>query len=150
MGSTPPGRTVNKIYFYFLISLIYLTLVMFFKLKKTNKKIISFSKWVKSLLIISICIYLTGDKEHKNNVRNAYNDLIRGNAYRYDLELKNRYKIILNSKNDTCRVPLLKDKPQTIFSYDITDDPENWKNRSFGAYYHPKKVIIGIKKPNSK
>ena len=141
VGRTPPFRTINVIYFYFLIGIIYLTFVLFFKLKQNDKNFITYSKWVKYSLFIIIFIQLG----QENNIRTAYSDLFSGKAYNYDLELKNRYKNIQNSANNILFVPKLTYEPITIFCGDITNNSKDWRNQCYDAYYKPKSIIIKIK-----
>ncbi len=137
VGRTPPFRTINIIYFYFLIGLIYLIFVIFFKLKQNKNDFINYSKWVKYSLFIIIFIQLG----QENNIRTAYSDLFSGKAYNYDLELKSRYKIIQNSSNDILYVPALTFKPTTIFCGDITNDSKDWRNQCYDSYYKPINII---------
>ncbi len=138
VGRIPPFRTINIIYFYFLIGLIYLTFVMFYKLKKGQKNFIFYSKWVKYLLFLILIIQFG----QKNNIRTAYSDLLNGKAYKYDLELKNRYKNIRNSTSDTLYVPMLVSNPETIFCGDITSDSKDWRNQCYDSYFKPKTIIL--------
>jgi len=137
-GDSPPARTINTIYFYFLIGLIYLTFVLFFKLKKINGNFINFSKWVRYLLFVIILINLM----NKNNIRIVYSNLLSGSALEYNLELKNRYKMIQNNKSDTLYVPKLISKPVTIFFDDITNDSKDWRNDCFSRYWNSNPIII--------
>jgi len=137
IGRTPPFRTINIIYFYFLIGLIYLTFVVFFMVKRNKKDFITYSKWVKFSLLIIIFIQLG----QENNIRTAYSDLFSGKAFNYDLELKIRYKTIQNNSNDILYVPALTFKPTTIFCGDITNDSKHWTNQCYDSYFKPKKII---------
>jgi len=137
-GRIPPLRTINVIYFYFLMGVIYLTIVLFFKLKEQGKNFIAYSKWVKYLIFVVVFIQFSKD----NNIRTAYSDLFMGKAYNYDLELKKRYNIIQNSYNDTIYVPELKNKPETIFHRDITKEPEKWINQCYASYWKSRSIII--------
>jgi len=138
MGNSPPLRTINVIYFYFLIGFIYLSFVLFFKLKKHNKNFISFSIWVKYFLMVIILISMI----NKNNIRTAYSNLLSGSAYRYNLELINRYELIRNNNKDTCYVPKLISKPATIYFDDITNDSNNWNNECYAKYWNSKPILI--------
>jgi hypothetical protein len=136
-GLNPPSRTINIIYFYFLMGLVYLTFVVFFKLKQKRNDFITYSPSVKYLLFIMIFIQLS----QENNIRTAYSDLVSGKAYNYDMELKNRYKIIRNTSKDTILVPMLSFKPRTIYFGDITNDSYDWRNQVYDSYYKPKTII---------
>ena len=112
--------------------------MIYFKLKLKDNNFITYSKWVKYLLFVIILIQL--GKE--NNIRTAYSDLFSGKAYNYNLELKNRYKIIQNNSNDILYVPALIFKPTTIFFGDISSNSEDWKNQCYSNYWKLKSIVI--------
>lgn len=138
MGYRPPPRTINVIYFYFLMGVIYLAFVSFHKIEKLNSFFTTLSKW-NSCLLISV---ITGILVIDNNIKTVYSDLLSGNASAYNTELKNRYILIQNNKKDTCQVPKLRNKPSTIFFEDITNNPKDWKNESYGAYFKTKTIVL--------
>lgn len=141
LGSRPPLRTINTIYFFFLIGIIYFSFVLFFNLNKHNNYFINFSEWVKYLLFILVFIRLT----ETNNIKVAYSDLITGKAYQYDLELKRRYQLIGDSKIDTVFVPKLRYIPATIYFDDITNDTKDWRNQCHDSYYKSKTILLRTK-----
>lgn len=133
-----PGRVVNLVYFFFLMGLLYLAFVLYFKLKAANKDFLVFSKWTKIFLIVLIVIRLGGN----NNIRVAYLDLVTGKAYAYNQELKNRYLIIRESKEQELIVPGLKNKPKTIFFEEIRENPNHWINQCYKSYFDIKEIKI--------
>jgi hypothetical protein len=137
-GFGPPARTINIIYFYFLIGFIYLIIILYYRMKKRRTDFIIYSQWTKFLLIIVLFIQVF----QENNIRTAYLDLISGKAFNYDKELRNRYRLIKNSSKDTIHVPILRSIPQTIFFKDITNDSKEWKNQVYDLYYQPKIIVI--------
>ncbi len=141
MGICSPDRTINVVYFFYVLSFLYLILVIFYHLKRKNINFISISSGVKYLLICIVIINLY----QKNNIRTAYADLINGNAYKYDSELRERYKFIGNTNHDTCIVPELKNKPYTIFVCDITFDASDWLNDSYNTFWK-KKIVLKVDK----
>lgn len=138
MGYRPPPRTINVIYFYFLFGMIYLAFVAFFKIKKINEIYSNFSKWNSCLLLSIVAGFIGID----NNIKTVYSDLISGSAYGYNIELKNRYRLIQDNKKDTCYVPKLINKPTTIFFEDITTEPDDWKNGSYSSYFKKEVIIL--------
>ncbi len=138
VGRIPPERTINVIYFFFILAYLYLTLSIFFRLKSYKKPFIKFSSWARTFIIIILFINLS----HKNNIKTAYIELFNGTAKRYNEELKNRYKTIKHCNSDTCYVPQLKYKPTTIYAYDITKEHSNWKNLSYKDYFGKESIII--------
>ena len=131
LGGQPPLRTINTIYFFFLLGFIYFTFVLFYYLKQRQYKFIQFSRWVNYLLLILLFSHLF----QNNNIKTAYSDLFSGKAYRYDLELKRRYDMIKQSTKDTLYIQKLKYKPATIYFDDITSNPEDWRNKCYDSYF---------------
>ena len=128
----------DLIYFFFLIGLIYLTFVLYFKLKSENSNFLSYTKWVKYFLFILIFIRLG----ENNNIRIAYSDLLSGRAYKYDRELRDRYKAIQNNEKDTLVIPKLTSLPKTIHFEDIRSNPKHWINQCYKSYFNQKEIIL--------
>jgi hypothetical protein len=133
-----PLRSVNLIYFFFLMGLIYLAFVLYFKLKSENKEFLLFSKWTKYFLFILIFIRLGGN----NNIRIAYSDLLSGTAYEYDKELRIRYEAIQNNKEEILVVPELTNLPKTIYFEDIKNNSKHWINQCYKSYFKQKEIIL--------
>lgn len=133
-----PFRSVNLIYFFFLMGLMYLTFILYFKLRATQKDFLVFSKWIKIFLFILIFIRMGGN----NNIRIAYEELLTGKAYSYDKELKKRYQIIRESKSQTLVFPPLNNLPKTIFFEDIKDNPNHWINQCYKSYFDKNEIKI--------
>ena len=133
-----PLRAVNLIYFFFLLGVIYLAFVLYYKLKSEQKNFLAFSKWTKYFLFVLIIIRLGGN----NNVRVAYSDLLNGTAYKYDKELRNRYQTIQNSNDEILVFPELTFLPKTIFFEDIKTNPKHWINQCYKSYFNHKEIIL--------
>lgn len=128
-GGLPPFRTINVIYLLFIIGTFFLTSLFFAYLQQKNSPVPKLSKRVQlslSVVILSILIF------KPNNLKTAYSDIFTGTAYRYQLEMQERYQILENCTRKTCIVPALKNKPKTIFSSDLGS------NRSEEIYYYNK------------
>lgn len=75
-----------------------------------------------------------------NNIITAYADLVKGTAYRYDAEIKERYEIIKNSSGKDCIVPKLKSYPVTITVADISTYADYPRNKYQAAYFGLKSI----------
>ncbi|RIA10269.1 hypothetical protein OE09_2124 [Flavobacteriaceae bacterium MAR_2010_72] len=137
LGGAPPLRTINTIYFFFLIGVVYFFMTLFFKFKTNNTNFIKFSNGVNYLLIVMVCLFFI----KSNNVKMAYYDLLGGEAYTYDLELKLRYNTIKTSTQDTIYVMPLQTKPTSLYFDDITQDSKDWRNRCYDNYYNHTIII---------
>jgi len=58
--------------------------------------------------------------------------------------MEDRYQIIKNSK-DTAFIRTIYLPPESIFVSDVSTDPNDWVNRSYGLYFsEPEKTIVGV------
>ena len=130
LGSSPPLRSVNVIYFFFLFGFIYFALTVFFKLKESGYEIKEQSTRLLILPIVLILLRLP----ISNNIKYVYVDLFSKRAYNYNKELENRYHLIENGES-TVSVPQLIHTPVTIYFDDIAANPEDWRNKCYDSYF---------------
>ncbi len=134
-----PGRVLNLLYFYYLFIALYsiICFIHYFKIKfDFHFLLMPQSKLVLGIIIIFFTISETP-------IFNAYQDLLSGKAYKYDLEMKNRFELIKISKNEVV-VPALIKKPKTIYNEGImglTTNVKNWKNEELSDYFH-KQIVV--------
>lgn len=139
LGVQPFNRTVNIIYFLFLIGWFYITFVLvYFMLNKFNINADRIPKYAYAVTLIVIVLFLA----KKNNVRRAYADLLRGGAVRYDAELNERYDFIYKSLSDSVMVSPLNNTPRTIFLADISADPGAVLNRNYALYFNKRSIAL--------
>lgn len=127
-------RSLNSIYFYFIILGLYgvLSLLKFAKDKIDFQ--IQLTKPTKTTLTIIIVFFIFSDSP----IINAYEDLVNGKAYSYNNQMKSRFELIKNATQKKIVVPALTKKPETIFIENImglTNDLQNWKNQDISEYY---------------
>lgn len=139
LNSVLPDRSINTLYFFYIILLAYLFLsvIHFFKLEfnfKTNHT-----------LKITVGIIIIASFLSDNNIMVAYNDLVTGKAYYYNKEMKNRIEILTNSKEKEIVLPELTNFPATIYNHitmGLTNDKNNWKNKEIMRYYRKESIIV--------
>lgn len=127
-------RSLNSIYFYFILSALYAILCLMKFLKDKYNFEIQLNKSIKTALTLIVVFFTFSDSP----ITNAYEDLINGKAYLYDKQMKNRFELIKNSAEKEIVVPALTKKPETLFIDNImglTTDIENWKNHDISEYY---------------
>jgi hypothetical protein len=136
-GARPVSRTVNVIYFYFEIGMIYFS---FSSLKYIIKKRPGFKvpAYIKVPLILIFLFVL-----RINNISLAYRDIVLGGASAYSKERVARDEFLMNFKGDSCIVEPIKKVPDSFYFEDITADQNFWINTAYNGYYH--KRFIGIK-----
>lgn len=67
----------------------------------------------------------------------VYKDLLTGEAHRFYDEQTNRLSLIRACKEQkvkNCLIPKLNNKPNSIFVYDITDDPKHFLNNCYSQF----------------
>lgn len=143
-GGKPPARTVNVIYLLFILGAMALSTLFFAYLQKTERPVPKVPVTGNLFLALIIALIL-GFKP--NNIRNVYKDLITGTAYRYQLEMKQRYTLLENCQTD-CLLPAIQHRPSTLFAYDLAKSPSEeiiYYNRDLGYYFGLKSVSIRAK-----
>ncbi len=135
-GVCPAARTKNVLCFFYVAGFLYLGFSQLFYLKKKEKIFLVITPWARYLLFVIILINLS----HKNNISTAYADLIKGTAYRYDAEIKERYEIIKISTGEDCTVPKIKSYPLTITVADISRDAGYPRNKYQAEYFGLKSI----------
>jgi len=141
---TVEDRTLNVIYFIFLLSLFFnlYNLSNYIKNNPKNKLVnfinnINTSNKIKfGLIILTISSILIT----KNNTNLAYKDILSGEAYRYNIELNDRYKTIQHNINQKLVVKMLSNKPKSIYFRDIDKSPTDWKNICYTKYFNLKNI----------
>lgn len=139
LGRSPFNRTVNIIYFVFLAGWFYNVIIIIYQISGKYKfNINRVPKYVYTFSLVIVILFLF----KKNNVKNAYSDLLRGGAVRYNNELYQRYELIEKSPLDSLSVMPLSNTPRTIFFTDITADPELEFNRMYAHYFGKKYISV--------
>lgn len=137
---TMPERAQNTIYFFFIFSGLYFALVLIHTYSK--KYLIDIQSNVSFNKLMFVGIFLLSFSN--SPLYDVYNDLLTMKAYRYNIEMENRYKTIENSTENKLVFPALVNKPKTIYTEPImglTNSKYNWKNLELKEYYH-KEIII--------
>ncbi|HMS64896.1 MAG TPA: DUF6056 family protein [Ignavibacteria bacterium] len=136
-GKVPFGRTINIIYFQFLIIWFYIVISMLIhfsgKIKFLQDKT---PKYFYVLSFIIILFYIS----KANNIKTAYTDVLFGDAKNFDNELSERYKTIYESPADSVIVKKITKIPASLFLYDISPDPENIQNKWYAKHFKKKSI----------
>ena len=139
LGRAPFNRTVNIVYFVFLIGWFYNVMILvFYFFRKYNFNIGRIPQYFYTLSMIIVVLFLF----KKNNVKNAYADLLRGGAVRYNNELNDRYEYLSKNDSDSIVVPSLVNTPRTIFLFDISTDPKSEFNSKYAHYFNKRYISV--------
>jgi len=131
-------RTMNVSYFLFIL-LWFINLSVWINTfdKKHNLKI-NIPPIISMIFMIFIFLSLVFTK----NGSKVVSDIYRKKLYSFDKQMKERY-LLINSEQDTIYFKPIIDPPESIFVYDITDEPEHWKNASYSIFFsNNQKTII--------
>ncbi|HXP51520.1 MAG TPA: hypothetical protein VN922_16305, partial [Bacteroidia bacterium] len=154
----PEKRTLNGVYFYFLIGMIYFFITLFLLLKKhfQDFKMPAYITLPSVLFLLFLLNFHTSFVK-KNNVSTAYSDVLSGRAAAFNREWNERYTYIENYKGDSCMVEPIKDIPRSFLFIElpcdikkiVSSDMRTWRlwidqlNSPFREYYHIK--FVGLK-----
>jgi hypothetical protein len=144
-GKFPPIRTLNAMYFYFEIGMIYFLLCLIASIKKRQHhfKIPIYISLPLILILLFGLNYRTSIIKN-NNITMAYNDLILGKASAYNKEIKARHDFLINFKGDSCAIAPVKNIPYSFYFVEISNDQKMEITKTFCDYYN--KRYIGIKR----
>lgn len=137
-GMMGQHRTVNTAYFFFLIGW-FICLVIWVKYLKEKR-------WLKKESLPAY-VYLIGvafllfNLYFSNNTRTAIGDLVRGRAYRYDMEVKSRdaqyEQCAREGRVEDCPVAKITELPETItnpyYETEIECNLRYWKLKTLLA-----------------
>lgn len=133
-GGKPPPRTVNVIYLLFIFGSFALSVLFFLLLQNLKRPVPEIPHAIRiSMVFVVLAILIV----KPNNIRKVYLDLLSGSAYRYNIEMNQRYDL-LEKCDSECVVPPIKNRPFTLFAYDLAEKPSNemyWYNRHLGDYF---------------
>lgn len=141
MGLLGQHRTVNVAYFFF-IPLWFMNVyngVIYLK-RKGNEMTAPIRQFQFAFLLL----FLTGLVFTNNGVRVNF-DLLNGRAARYNREMEARYALVkaaAGAGSNEVVVENLSAKPQALYLFDITCDPENWINKCYSDYFGVKLVRL--------
>lgn len=145
MGGWPPARTVDAIYFLFLLSW-YLTVsaisVRYLYKGDSNKAVQLYSRYI-AVAVLVLSVLFSAAVLESNAFRLAKNDLFYA-ARPYHEYLNERYDQIDQAKANGQRylsVPdYRKELPHSIFFNDIMHDPDHWRNVCYANYFGLEKI----------
>ncbi|MDZ7292976.1 MAG: DUF6056 family protein [candidate division KSB1 bacterium] len=156
-GDLGPPRVQNIAYLFFLKGWFFNigTIVSHF-----NIAALKFEKLLVYVYpIVGVAIVCSLFLQH-NNIALAYSNLLnkeiiekiisldlqsldlRGTAFLYDIEMRNRYKTIQQCQDDICEVDKLTSHPYAIFSEDLQEDENDMRNTTFASYFKKKGVRL--------
>lgn len=143
MGMLAQHRTVNVACFYFIpVWFLFLASLLHHYQNEWSKRLLQFVVKYKTFLlfavIVSCCL--------QGNLYQVSKDLFTGTASSYATEMEVRYLQINRCRTENsacCAVDSLKNKPLSIFNFDIDKNPDYWINKGEAAYF-------GIAKINTK
>jgi len=138
LGFYPPMRTINVIYFYFILGSLYAGICMASWVHKSKIKIPKLS-FVQILLPLLLMVYFG---KFQNNIKTAYSDLYYGVASRYNNELSERNKKLLSTDDKNCGVSKLKNIPKTIYFKDITENNDEAAQKNYSAFFNKDSIFI--------
>jgi hypothetical protein len=138
-GHISPSRTINVNYWFFILFWFSFLISLSRLIKPLFRSIERFS--LSPLILVCFCALLFFNRSF-DNYSTAVADLVKGKAYIYNDEYKERLQIMDKCKDSVCKLPAFSVDPRSIFNDDIKSDPSNWWNTVFANYYGQKGVSV--------
>ena len=139
-GESPYGRTLNSALILFIFGWFYIYYLLLQLLNGKIKK--SFLVKFRSYIIVISVLVFSLLLIKKNNIRNAYSDLLKGYAFSYNQKFEQRYEEILKDKSGNCEVDSIKNVPKSFFLYDITSDTDHFYNQWYSRYFNKNSIKL--------
>jgi hypothetical protein len=132
LGNFSFYRTTNVLLLFLIIGW-FLTQFLIYKFYNISFQANRPFKLIVSVLVI--CLILISLRQ-KNNITTAYADIIKGRAYRYNIILNDRYKLIdQTAKGALLMVDSISIIPKTIYLTDINQDSTYWYTKCYSGYF---------------
>ncbi len=140
VGIPPPPRTVNIVYWFFLLGWFYNLLVLMNYFEKKHKLDLPKIGFGVKLIIALGIVYSLKDSP---TLRPLYGDLLKGRAKAYHAEMTRRFENdFVEKKNQSVVVDSLKVYPKTLFTEDISKDPKHLWNTCQAEFWGIKDLKI--------
>ncbi|MGN0485505.1 MAG: DUF6056 family protein [Lachnospiraceae bacterium] len=142
MNSSGAGRSVNIVYFFFIILLFVDTFYIIGWLTGhvTLAAVNSQKYWYTSAAVFAIGVCLCCGTQ--SCAFQALQCLRDGSAKQYSTEANARIDLLTHSAGKKVTLQPYTVKPGLLFFDDITTDPKNWKNKSLKKYYCLRSVVL--------
>lgn len=129
-GSSP--RIWNGIYLYFISGLFFIVSVLWHKYGVELK----INNWSKvGLIAVALGVSL------RTNTLEVYRDIKHGTFEKYNVEIQHRITM-LESEKDGLILPLIENKPFSLFFQDMNYNPHGLWSKCLGDYYEKQKVTF--------
>ncbi|HMS33816.1 MAG TPA: DUF6056 family protein [Ignavibacteria bacterium] len=139
LGTATPYRTLNVIYFIFLLGW-FLNIMIIIKYLYAKEKLSLNSVPEYAFVLLCLAVFFSFMKE-TGSIKLAYRDLLSGKAQIFSSELNERYRNIYSGTSDTIKIDSLSSIPKSFFYYDIGSDPEGKYNKLQSEYFGKKAII---------
>ncbi|MDG1477285.1 MAG: DUF6056 family protein [Vicingaceae bacterium] len=130
-------RTLNIAYLFFLLAW-FVNLTVWLNHYKV-KSIINFKIMLYLFSALIIGIIFTG------NGYNTLNDIFAGTAASFNKQHEYRFEELYKAqglKTNQVSLPQILAKPKCLFTYDIEEEPKDWKNKAYNMYFRLDSVDI--------
>lgn len=139
MGKSPYLRSLNFVYFIYLLGWFYILInILFYTYSKFNLLIKKIPLPIYAAGILILFIFLI----RGNNVKSAYAELFGGSAKKYSEEMYQRFDYIKQSSSDSVGVDPVQFPSKFLFVRDIREDPGFWKNIWYAKFFNKKYIYL--------
>lgn len=138
MGMMLPHRATNLLFLLFIMEWGALIASLAALLGSVGQSRPALSPLAFGLVLLALFASLRAP----NNVKQAWKDLLKGDARRFDSECEERYNLIRGSQSKDVSVPPLRTKPPTLFFNDLKPEASNWRNAGMADYFFKQAIRL--------
>lgn len=138
MGMMLPHRATNLLFVLFVVEWGVLLASMAALLRAHDLPRPVLSPAAFALVLLALFASLRAP----NNVKQAWRDLLRGDARKFDVECEVRYALIRGSSEQEIAVPALRSRPPTLFFNDLKPAASDWRNAGMAQFFFKKAIRL--------
>jgi hypothetical protein len=141
----PQNRVVNMIYLLFLIGWMINIAIISAHYREAIAKIINKIP-IKAGCIVIVTFMIVLFSIGTSNFMLVSKDLLSGDSFRYNAQMRQRESQIINSVKDSCTLENITSTPRSLFFFFISQDKDYWVNRCYATYFGKQSVALTKKK----
>ena len=138
MGMMLPHRATNLLFVLFVVEWGVLLASMAALLRAHDLPRPVLSPAAFALVLLAVFASLRAP----NNVKQAWKDLLNGQARKFDTECEARYALIRGSQEMEIAVPSLRVMPPTLFFNDLKPEASDWRNAGMAQFFFKKAIRL--------
>lgn len=140
-GMSPQNRVINMIYLFFLVGWM-TTLAIIFAHFGESILLLMKKIPIKTGFVVIVAFLITLFSFGASNFLLVTKDMLSGDSFSYNAQMRQRESQIINSDKDNCTLENITSTPRSLFFYFISQDKDYWVNGCYATYFGKKSVAL--------